>query len=57
MQEKIERLLDKHMLKLGLSDLCSFPYPRVTNVCFRCVKAVVVDIFIGKAMEEDGKVG
>lgn len=45
-QEKIEKLLDKHMLKLGSSDCHSGRNNRVTNVSFRCIKAFIVNILV-----------
>lgn len=57
MQEKVERLLDKHMLKLGLSECCSVRKTRVTNVFLsRCIKAFLVDHLVRRVVEEDGKV-
>lgn len=46
MQEKVERLLDKHMLKLGSSDHYSVQKPSVTNVSLRRIKAIVVNILV-----------
>lgn len=55
MQEKLEKLLDKYMLSLGLSDRHSVRNPSVTNASFRCLKAFIVDILIRSLVEEDGK--
>ena len=55
MQEKAERLLDKHMLKLGSSDIHSVQRPCITNESPRCIKAIIVDILIGGPMGEDRK--
>lgn len=46
MQEKVEKLLDKHMLKLGSSDYRSVQIPYVTNASSRCLKAFVIDILV-----------
>lgn len=55
-QEKIERLLDKHMLSLGLSDCRTVHNTRVTNVpSCRCIKAFIIYNFIRRFVEEDGK--
>lgn len=45
-QEKVEELLDKHMLKLGSSDCHCVRNPRVTNVSYRCIKAFVVNVLV-----------
>lgn len=46
MQEKVEKLLDKHMLKLGSSESYSVQKPCVINVSLRCIKAIIVNILV-----------
>ena len=55
MQEKAERLLDKHMLQLGSSDIHSVQRSCTTNESPRCIKAIIVDILIGEPMGENRK--
>ena len=55
MQEKAEKLLDKHMLQLGSSDIHSVQRPCITNESPRCIKDILVDILIGGPMGEDRK--
>ena len=56
MQEKVERLLDKHMLNLGSSYCRTIQHTPVTNVYFlRCIKAFIVNNFVRRVVEEVGK--